>query len=181
MTRLHRDEAGQVLIWVLLTITVLGLIMPPALGLATSAALRSRTLAAAARDREATEAGVEVGLELVRRGTVGTTAATAAIPNVSDTSSAVAVSAVRRPATSLAVTALTTATGPNCPAELQASLDGIPFPYGVTWSVTGLGAAGSIDQAGELRAPAGTYTVTATLANVSAALTVRVPSGTACP
>ena len=183
-SRSVHDDRGQTLVIVILFISVFALLIPPLLGAVSVGVTSSRKQADLARNREAADAGAEYALRRVKvgvAGALGSAAVNEALPGTINGDS-VNVSITRRAITGISVVGPATLGGPNCRGFFTVRItdDGTTLPYGAQWSVTP--DPTSLDQGGRLTPTLSstTYTITATLANVSASTTVAV-GGTVCP
>ncbi|HEV8228578.1 MAG TPA: hypothetical protein VGQ86_01365 [Candidatus Limnocylindria bacterium] len=174
--RLHRDERGQTLLFVLVFIGVMALMIPPLLSLASTGLIASRAGANNARAREAADAGAEYGLDRVRAGDIAAISDPASIPLAPPAANGYGLNVTlqRRPITAIAVER--TDASDDCRYRARATDDGNLLPYAVTWTVT---PSGSMDQGGQFHGAAGTYTIAATFANLRAQGSFVV--GGACP
>lgn len=174
--RIHRDESGQTLVFVLVFIGVMALMIPPLLSLASTGLIASRTGASISRAREAADAGTEFALARLRGGDLNaiTDPASEALTPTAANGYALSGSLARRALTGITVEQ--SAVSDPCRYQVRVSDDSSLLPYGSTWSVT---PSGVMDQGGQLHAAAGSYTVTASFANLRGQLGVTL--GTACP
>lgn len=164
MKRLHADERGQTLVFVMVFIAAMALIIPPLLSLASTGLIASRAGQSHARAREAADAGAEFGLARVKAGDIAQVSdpvsAPLAAPNVNGYSLNVTLS--RRPLTGITVER--TDASDVCGYRVRVTDDNSLLPYGVSWTVS---PSGTVDQGGRFHGSAGTYTITATFANLT--------------
>ena len=173
--RIHRDESGQALVFVLVFIGAMALVIPPLLSLASTGLIASRTGASISRAREAADAGAEFALARLRGGDLNaiTDPASEALTPPAANGYTLSGSLARRPVTGITVGP---AVSDPCRYQVNVSDDGSLLPYGATWAVT---PSGVMDQGGQLHAAAGSYTVSAVFANLLGRLSVTL--GAACP
>lgn len=174
--RAHRDERGQTLVFVLVFIGAMALVIPPLLSLASTGLAASRTGANVARAREAADAGAEFGLDRVRAGDIAAVSDPASAPLFPPPANGFVLNVTlsRRPITAISVER--SDASDECRYRVRITDDGGLLPYAVTWTVS---PSGSVDQGGQFHGAAGTYTITAALANLRGQATF-VMSG-ACP
>jgi len=174
--RAHRDERGQTLVFVLVFIGAMALVNPPLLSLASTGLAASRTGANVARAREAADAGAEFGLDRVRAGDIAAVSDPASAPLFPPPANGFVLNVTlsRRPITAISVER--SDASDECRYRVRITDDGGLLPYAVTWTVS---PSGSVDQGGQFHGAAGTYTITAALANLRGQATF-VMSG-ACP
>lgn len=160
---IHRDERGQTLVFVLVFIGALSLILPPLLSLASTGLIASRSGANVARAREAADAGAEYGIARVQAGDIAAISDPASIPLAPPPANGFGlnVTLLRRPITAISVER--TDAADDCRYRARVSDDASILPYGVTWTVS---PSGVMDQGGRFHGSAGTYTITATFANL---------------
>ncbi len=161
--RVHRDDSGQTLIFVLVFIGAMALLIPPLLSLASTGLVASRTGANIARAREAADAGAEFGLDRVRAGDIAAVSDPASAPLFPPSANGYVLNVTlsRRPITAIAVER--TDASDECRYRVRVADDGTLLPYAVTWTVS---PSGVIDPGGQFHGSAGTYTITAALANL---------------
>jgi hypothetical protein len=161
--RVHGDERGQTLLFVLVFIGVMALLIPPLLSLASTGLIASRTGAGNARAREAADAGAEFGLARVKAGDIAAISDPATIPLSPPAANGYGlnVTLLRRPIT--AITVERTDASDECRYRVRVTDDSSLLAYAVTWTVS---PSGAMDQGGQLYAGAGTYTITAAFANL---------------
>lgn len=171
--RMHEDEHGQTLVFVLVFLGIMAFLIPPLLQLASAGLIEGRTTTNVARAREAADASTEFGLARLRAGDLNaiTNPASEAFTPPAANGYSLSGSLARRP-----VTGITVVPSDSCHYVVHVSDDASLLPYGATWSVS---PSGLIDQGGTLHAAAGTYTITATFANLKGTLSPTI--GTACP
>jgi hypothetical protein len=174
--RAHRDERGQTLVFVLVFIGAMALMIPPLLSLASTGLAASRTGANIARAREAADAGAEFGLDRVRAGDIAAVSDPGSAPLFPPLANGhvLNVTLSRRPITAISVER--TDVSDECRYRVRVTDDGSLLPYAVTWTVS---PSGTIDEGGQFHGAAGTYTITAALANLRGQ-GIFVMSG-ACP
>lgn len=171
--RIHEDERGQTLVFVLVFLGMMAFIIPALLQLASAGLIEGRTTTQVSRAREAADASTEFGLARLRAGDLNaiTDPASEALTPPAANGYTLSGSLARRP-----VTGITVVPSDSCHYVVHVSDDASLLPYGATWSVS---PSGLIDQGGTLHAAAGTYTITATFANLKG--TLSVTTSATCP
>ena len=161
--RVHRDERGQTLVFVLVFIGAMALMIPPLLSLASTGLVASRIGTNIARAREAADAGAEFGLDRVRAGDIAAVSDPASAPLFPPLANGYVLNVTlsRRPITAIAVER--SDASDECRYRVRVTDDSTLLPYAVTWTVS---PSGVIDPGGEFHGSAGTYTITAALANL---------------
>lgn len=174
-----RSERGQTLVMVLVVIMAFSLVVTALLGLSSAVATANQRTSSLVRQREAADAATEYGIQAVKAGTAKDFAANpvpvaTTAPTVNGEGAAVTIT--QRNLSALSITGPTTIAHPatqSYAAVFTEAATQYQIPYGVTWTASGAGA--TVTPTGVLTAPnAGTVTLTATLANVSATLTITV-------
>lgn len=187
-----RADGGQTLVYVLLFISAFAVLMPTVISYASQGVLGGRSLSALLRDREAAEAGAEYALRRIKAGVAdgtgneGPHATTAPAVTIDGAVSTPAVTMRRRVMSGIEIVQLApladgAITAPACFGLFRARIsdDLTELPFGAVWSVKNLAPtptapatpppSGTIDQGGRFRpAAAGTYQITAQLANLRA-------------
>lgn len=163
MKRIHRDERGQTLIFVLVFIGAMALMLPALLSLASTGLVASRTGANIARAREAADAAAEFALARLRTGDLNaiTDPATAPLSPPAANGHNLSATLSRRAVTGITIER--TDLSDECRYRVRVSDDGGVLPYAVTWTVS---PSGLIDQGGQFHGSAGTYMIAASFANL---------------
>ncbi len=176
--RLHRDERGGTLVFVLIFIMAFSVVVTAALGFASTALSANKQLSHQNREREAADAGAEYAIQRVKAALAAAfgSAPVTVGPPATVNGESVSVTVTQLSGTTLVILPAAAPCVPvSTTADFTASLSGgAALPFGAVWSVTPSGA--TVDQGGRFTAGAapGTFTLQVTLANVSATKTVTV-------